>query len=114
MIIHYDMNNKMQADRWTKNGKTDTGKTDKFCPYSIVQVKHMIVDIFMNIKLYQWKSKIMKYLRDIIDTIYNTAIYSIYSNDKPTTISTQILREDVMLIEPKINSTEQTTAEFTK
>lgn len=30
------------------------------------------------------------------------------------TISTQILREDVMLIEPKINSTEQTTAEFTK
>lgn len=38
------------------------------------------------------------------------------SNDKPTTISTQILREDVMLIEPigKINSTEQTIAEFTK
>lgn len=74
----------------------------------------MIVDIFMNIKLYQWKSKIMKYLRDIIDTIYNTAIYR--SNDKPTTISTQILREDVMLIEPigKINSTEQTIAEFTK
>lgn len=86
MIIHYDINNKMQADRWTKNGKTDPEKTDKFCPYSIVQVallfppfffdrlKHMIVDIFMNIKLYQWKSKIMKYLRDIIDTIYNTAI----------------------------------------
>lgn len=70
----------------------------------------MIVDIFMNIKLYQWKSKIMKYLRDIIDTIYNTAMTS------PTTISTQILREDVMLIEPigKINSTEQTIAEFTK
>lgn len=85
MIIHYDINNKMQADRWTKNGTTVTEKTDKFCPYSIVQVaslfpilfdwlKHMIVDIFMNIKLYQWKSKIMKYLRDIIDTIYNTAI----------------------------------------
>lgn len=87
MIIHYDINNKMQADRWTKNGKTDTEKTDKFCPIIIQQdkqlhfspfffdrLKHMIVDIFMNIKLYQWKSKIMKYLRDIIDTIYNTAI----------------------------------------
>lgn len=87
MIIHYDINNKMQADRWTKNGTTDTQKTDKFCPIIIQQykqlhfspfffdrLKHMIVDIFMNIKLYQWKSKIMKYLRDIIDTIYNTAI----------------------------------------
>lgn len=68
-----------------KEWKNRHKKTDKFCPYSIVQVallfpfffdrlKHMIVDIFMNIKLYQWKSKIMKYLRDIIDTIYNTAI----------------------------------------
>lgn len=34
----------------------------------------MIVDIFMNIKLYLWKLKIMKYLRDIIDIIYNIVI----------------------------------------
>lgn len=46
MIIHYDMNNKMQADRWTKNGTTDTEKTDKFCPYSIVQVALLFPILF--------------------------------------------------------------------
>lgn len=36
----------MQADRWTKNGKTDTEKTDKFCPYSTVQVALLIPILF--------------------------------------------------------------------
>lgn len=122
MIIHYDINNKMQTDGQRMEKQTQKKQTNfvhiqqykqlHFSPFFFDRLKHMIVDIFMNIKLYQWKSKIMKYLRDIIDTIYNTAIQEQY--DKPTTISTQILREDVMLIEPKINSTEQTIAEFTK
>lgn len=50
MIIHYDINNKMQADRWTKNGKTDPEKTDKFCPYSIVQVASLFPILFWLVK----------------------------------------------------------------
>lgn len=65
-------------NRHTKNRQTLSifNSTSSFTfPHSFFdRLKHMIVDIFMNIKLYQWKSKIMKYLRDIIDTIYNTAI----------------------------------------